>query len=278
MRCLLPALVLFVGTAVFSHAQIEEDTETDRLFATLPPEGSPAAREETADLSQAVELTFQQVNAFRESKDLRTLETNEELKKACEYFADYMAKNNVYGHHADGKRPSTRAANHDYDYCVISENLAYAYKSTGFTAESLAEQFVQGWKESKGHRENMLGPHVYDSAVAIARSEDTGHYVAVQMFGRPKDKSISFRMANRSNENVMYTLTRGEKENEFQLPPSMTRTHEMCRPGTFDFDWMDDVRDFENDTQYVLRHENDEFRIETEPMDTASETDDAEGE
>lgn len=42
-------------------------------------------------------------------------------------------------------------------YCIVSENIAHQYNSLGFTTEELAEQFVQGWKNSPGHRKKEEG-------------------------------------------------------------------------------------------------------------------------
>src|SRR5690606_33078617 len=120
------------------------------------------------------------------------LEVNVQLTKAARAFAAYMAKTNRYGHNADGHSPVERVAAAEYDYCTVRENIAYAFRSGGFNSEALAERFTTGWKKSPGHRQNMLARYVVETGVAIAKSNDTDTYFAVQLFGRPKSKAIEF--------------------------------------------------------------------------------------
>jgi hypothetical protein len=142
-----------------------------------------------------------------------------------------MARTDKYGHTADGNRPSQRAKQHGYEYCIVLENIAYAYRSTGFTEEGLAEKFTQGWIDSPGHRENMLDRDVTETGVAVAHSDQSGNYYAVQMFGRPKSQNFEFTVANESGEVIRYELA-GQV---FPLPPRYTRTHQQCRPSPMTF-------------------------------------------
>ena len=47
------------------------------------------------------------------------------LTEAARYFAGYLAKTDQFSHDADGSVPAARAQKHGYDYCIVSENLAY---------------------------------------------------------------------------------------------------------------------------------------------------------
>ena len=154
------------------------------------------------------------------------MSANPKLTAAAEGFAAYMAKTGRFGHTADGSRPADRAAKQEYDYCIVAENIAYQFSPAGFATEELAAKFVEGWEKSPGHRKNMLDPDVTETGVAIARSETTGYYFAVQMFGRPKSLAVHFKVVNESGESATYRV--GEKT--FTLPPRYTRTHEQCRP------------------------------------------------
>jgi uncharacterized protein YkwD len=113
---------------------------------------------------------------------------NPVLARTVRDFVDFMARTDRYGHEADGKQPADRARGHGYDYCLVSENIAYQYNSAGFRTAALARDFVEGWKHSPQHRKNMLEPAATQTAVAVARSEKSGRYYAVQMFGRPKSE------------------------------------------------------------------------------------------
>ena len=96
---------------------------------------------------------------------------DENLAKTARYFADYMARTDNYGHTADGRQPSARATEHGYDYCVVAENIAYQFSSTSFETGELVDGFVEGWKQSPGHRKNILDDTVIDTGVAVAYSD-----------------------------------------------------------------------------------------------------------
>lgn len=191
---------------------------------TTSPDGGP-------DLEQAEKQIIARTNRFRQEHDLEPVERNSELDAAAEYFAQFMARTDKYGHRADGSTPSERAEEHGYDYCIVAENIAMQYSSAGFGTKELARKFVRGWIESPKHRENMLNPNVTEIGVAIAQSDDSGRYYAVQMFGRPRSAQIEFQIANESQTTVRYEL--GDRT--FRLPPRYTRTHQRCRPSKLIF-------------------------------------------
>jgi uncharacterized protein YkwD len=178
------------------------------------------------DLAKVAERITEQTNEFRKKEGCGPVKADAKLADAAKYFAAFMAEKDLYGHRADGTGPADRAEKHGYDYCLVLENIAYAFDSRGFEADPLAEKFFTGWKESPGHRKNMLDPDVTETAVAVARSESTGHYYAVQMFGRPKSAAIEFKIENQAGGEIEYTLG----ADKFALPAGYTRTHTLCRP------------------------------------------------
>lgn len=212
-----------------AQAQAVEEDETE----VLVPKTKAKAPANRPDLSAAAKLIIRQTNDFREGEKLPKVEVNAKLGETARYFADFMARTDKYGHTADGKRPADRAKKHGYDYCLVSENIAYQYNSAGFTTAQLAREFFEGWKHSPGYRKNMLDPDVTETGVAVARSEETGYYYAVQMFGRPKSKAIEFAITNESEDTVEYKI--GDRT--FPLPPRLIRTHQRCRPSEVTFRW-----------------------------------------
>jgi hypothetical protein len=185
--------------------------------------------------------------------DLNTVVPDERLAKSAQYFADFMARTGKYGHTADDKTPAERAEEHEYAYCMVSENIAYQSRSTGFAVDELAQRFVTGWRESPEHRENMLDPDVMEIGVAVARAEDAPTYFAVQMFGRPESASISFQVSNESETDVEYTVRRSRSDRTFPLKPKQVRTHQRCRPTTIEFHNPEKTLDVENGARYVVR-------------------------
>jgi len=176
------------------------------------------------NLAQVDRLIVEQTNDFRSMSGAAPVTPNPRLADTARYFADYMARTDRYGHEADGSEPAQRAAARGYDYCMVSENIAFEFSSAGFETQELARRFVDGWKASPGHRHNMLDHEATETAVAVAQSPRTGRYYAVQMFGRPQAMRVTFHISNRSPAAVRYELG-GEW---FQLPPRTTRTHERC--------------------------------------------------
>ncbi len=225
-RLLITAIVILLP--VMARAQNAEEHDSETTKVTAPGAYRPKL---TPDLDRVAAGVLKETNAFRAANKLGNVETSSKLQEAAAEFARYMAKTDRYGHEADGRQPQGRAEKHGYQYCLIAENIAYAFDSDGFSTEQLIEQFVKGWEDSPPHRRNMLDPDVVEIAIGIAQSKDTGVFYAVQMFGRPESMRIEFAIANESEQTVAYTL--GGKK--FTLPPSYARTHQRCRPSELRF-------------------------------------------
>jgi len=212
-----------------AFAQHAEEHETEKIEV-------PSVRDTSGkrpDLAAAAKAIFGQTNAFRKKEGRGPVALDPKLAATAQYFADFMAKTDEYGHTADGHSPGERAKKHGYDYCIIAENIAYEFSSGGFDTGPLAGRFVTGWEKSPPHRKNMLDPDVTQLGVAVARSEKTGYYYAVQDFGRPKSAAIVFKVENRAGEGVKYAI--GDRT--FDLPPRVIRTHTRCRPAELAFHW-----------------------------------------
>ncbi len=187
--------------------------------------GSTDARAaESPDLPDAARRVVEGTNALRRAGGRAALQPEAKLLAAARGFAEWMAKHDEYGHEADGKLPRDRARAQGYEDCMVSENIAYQMSSKGFTTAELARGLVEGWKGSPGHRRNMVDPDAVHTAVAIARSDDSDRYYAVQMFGRPRALRIRFQVRNESGDSLAYRV--GERE--FTLKGRSTRSHEVC--------------------------------------------------
>lgn len=181
-----------------------------------------------ADLGKTERAVLEKANVFRQAQKLPALSENDALAQAARRFARYMAKTGRYGHTADGRQPSERVAEQGYEYCIIAENIAYRYRSTGYdSAEELASGFVEGWKNSPGHREKMLSEAVTETGVGLAR-DPSGRYFAVQLFALPEKAAIQFEVSNQAGRRIEYRLS----ERRFSLAPGVRRTHTACRPGS----------------------------------------------
>ena len=258
---------VLLAPAVCVWAQTSDDRQPEHLQVSDIGEYRPEA---TADLTQARDEIIRQTNEFRKSEGREPTVVNEQLQKAAQQFASFMAENDLYGHTADERHPSDRAEKQGYEYCAIEENIAYEFRTTGFDANSLSKGFFEGWKNSPGHRENMLRPYVTETGVGLAQSKKTGVYYAVQMFGRPKSDMISFRVANQSESTVYYWLG----EQRYKLPPRVIRTHQLCRPEHLAMRATDDqtappVAEIEPENgQHFIVNKNSEHQLRLEQANT----------
>lgn len=215
----VPLLVLFLPAVALGQTGDHDNVEViEKPKGPLP--------EPKADLAKVKDQITARTNVFREKEARKAVAVSKELSEAAELFARYMAKEDRYGHTADGKRPADRAKDRSYEYCIVLENIAYQYHSRDFETEVLSAALGEGWERSPGHRKNLRDPDVTQIGVGVARSEKTGYYYAVQMFGRPKSLAVEFSITNRSGDEVAYTMG----EEKFVLGVGYTRTHTRCRP------------------------------------------------
>lgn len=215
------------------------------------------------DLNEVEQQIVERTNAFRKEQDRESVKVDQTLTQTANEFAQFMARTDKYGHHADGRSPSERAKSQGYEMCMISENIAYQFKTTGFATEELAKAFVTGWKNSPGHRKNMLEKHVTETGVGVAQSESTGVFYAVQMSGRPKSQQIEFRLVNKTDVDFNYRVA----ERQYSLPPRYSRRHMLCQPAQLS--WLPELKagsSEESKTQQDARslkpQDGEEYRVE----------------
>jgi len=163
------------------------------------------------------------INEFRTSQGIAALTSDPGLSAAAHEFANYMARNGRYGHEADGRTPAERAKGQGYETCAVAENIAYQESTGEFGAEKLARIFMDGWKNSPGHRRNLLNTDVTQFGVAVARAKD-GRYYGVQLFAQPASAMTNFEVRNPSAATVSYRLG----ETTYSLGPMGWRTHGIC--------------------------------------------------
>ncbi len=83
------------------------------------------------------------------------------LMRAAQAHATFMAVNGIMGHvGSGGSTMSQRVKASGYTACFAAENVAYG--------QSTAEEVMQAWMNSPGHRRNILDGRARDAAVASA--------------------------------------------------------------------------------------------------------------
>lgn len=117
-----------------------------------------------AFIARVLELT----NQFRAQNGLSPLKANVELDAAAEGHSEDMANQDYFSHTGkDGSQPWDRAKEVGYEANSMGENIAAGY--------STPEAVVEGWKNSPGHRANMLNASYTELGVGyFYLANDTG--------------------------------------------------------------------------------------------------------
>ena len=138
----------------------EKGTEAPAAEETPVVEETPESVEE-----QVLEL----VNEARAQEGLPTLKMDEKVMEAAAVRAEEMLE--LYDHsRPDGRSCFTALKEAGANYRAAGENIAYGYPT--------AEDVMEGWMNSKGHRENILNRD-FDK-IGIGYQPDGNYWV--QMF------------------------------------------------------------------------------------------------
>ncbi|MGZ8559725.1 MAG: CAP domain-containing protein [Chitinophagaceae bacterium] len=123
--------------------------------------------------SKLVDDVLSQTNKFRRSKGLPALIIRDELNEIAQKHSADMARGRVrFGHGGFAKR-NAMAKKKISPLNSFAENVAYAATS--------AKEVVTMWKNSSGHRRNMLGRYKY---IGIGTAKDKrGRIFYTQVFG-----------------------------------------------------------------------------------------------
>src|SRR4051812_5166724 len=147
-------------------------------------------------------------NSFRKENHVDPLTVNDTLQKIAQGHAENMARQDKYGdtdengHTLDGKGPEDRIKQGGYKYAAFAENVGYQKG-----AERPADIMMEGWKNSPGHRANLLNKSMTEIGIGAAQGKSSRWYF-VQDFGRPESAMVKVRsqIENRTREAVTFTL------------------------------------------------------------------------
>lgn len=184
------------------------------------------------DIPKAEIAIVEQTNAFRVANKLQAVRAVPPLAKAARDFAAFLSSSTLFSHEADGRRPVDRIKAAGYAPCATAENLAWHSDPRGFETLKLATATVEGWKNSPGHRKNLLMDHATETGVAIVKARREEKYFAVQLFGRPDALKYSFQIENSAAREVVYRLA-GETT---RIAPRQIVTHTVCAPAEIAID------------------------------------------
>lgn len=124
-------------------------------------------------------------NAYRQAKGLAPLRESPRTTRAAQAYADYLARNDKTGHHADGRGPAQRLREAGIVFCKFrGENWHQSWTRPKRASVAAAMQkAMRFWKRSPGH-ERALRSASTEIGVGVAgwKRDNRWVYVAVQVF------------------------------------------------------------------------------------------------
>ena len=121
------------------------------------------------DLSALEHTVFDLVNIERDAAGLEALEWDDELAAVARAHSADMAARRFFDHiNPDGVSPFGRMMNAGIEYTAASENIA--------AGASTAEDAMNLWMASDGHRANILDPDMKKIGVGVAQGGEAGIY------------------------------------------------------------------------------------------------------
>jgi uncharacterized protein YkwD len=152
------------------------------------PAPAPAAPGAPASVSVngMEQKIIQATNAFRDENHLPPLKPTVRLIIVAQNHARNMARQDKFGdsdkngHILDGKHFEDRIKVSGYSFAQVAENVGYQLKKP-----DPAAAMMEGWKDSPGHRRNMLLAEITEFGVGAAQGR-SGRWYFVQVFGRPQ--------------------------------------------------------------------------------------------
>ncbi len=158
--------------------------------ATGAPKPAPPASVKVSGIEQKV---IDATNAFRRENHLDPLKPSVRLIVIAQKHARNMASQDRFGdtdkngHVLDGKSMSDRIPAGGYEFARVAENVGYELNKP-----DAAASMMDGWKNSPGHRHNMLQADVTEIGVGAAQGK-SGRWYFVQVFGRPLNSSRTIK-------------------------------------------------------------------------------------
>jgi uncharacterized protein YkwD len=151
--------------------------------APAPEPAKPQAASVTAGGIE--EQVIASTNAFRRQNALVALEPDARLTAIARGHVRNMARQDKFGdsdrngHVLDGADMEQRIRAGGYAFALVAENVGYQLNRGDPVAA-----MMDGWKQSPGHRRNLLLAQVTEIGVGAAKGR-SGRWYFVQLFGRP---------------------------------------------------------------------------------------------
>ena len=164
-------------------------TPTKAVPKPVTPKTAPTPNPTQTDatyIAEVARLINLQTNLFRKTNDLSPLTLDTALTRNTTSYSRTLLAGHFLSHtDKKGCDMSCRFTRDGYtDAWAWGENLATLHFSDRPTAEYVASYFMQAWKKSAGHRENLLTSNYTHTGIGVAMDSHS-IYVTAQ-FSKPK--------------------------------------------------------------------------------------------
>lgn len=189
-RAAAPNTILAILLAAILGACASADTPRGPAASSSasPPASAPArpGAPSSVSVNSLEQKVIQGTNAFRDENRLAPLKPNVQLIVVAQSHAHNMARQDRFGdsdqngHVLDGKQFEDRIKVSGYPFTRVAENVGYQLNKPDPSAA-----MMQDWKNSTGHRRNMLTAELTEIGVGAAQGK-SGRWYFVQVFGHPQ--------------------------------------------------------------------------------------------
>lgn len=141
---------------------------------------------------------FEMVNQERSKRGLNILQYDDKLSQAARQHSMEMGELNYFSHTSpinENKDVAKRVRNCGLIDIAVGENIGNNF---GYSEDILAQQFMTGWMNSTGHRENILRENFTHIGVGVIKTKD-GYYYGTQVFA---SREIEFYQIKASEKNL----------------------------------------------------------------------------
>ncbi|SEQ62634.1 Uncharacterized conserved protein YkwD, contains CAP (CSP/antigen 5/PR1) domain [Faunimonas pinastri] len=159
------------------------------LGAALPLAGciggsAPATLQTASPMQVDESTTLAAVNAFRASQGMKPVKLSASLSAAARSQAMDMAAHDTMSHNLGGQTLPKRLAKAGYGWQVADENIGEGYPTMAAA--------MLGWKNSPGHRKNLLDPGVTEIGIGAAEvSRSRYHYYWSLILAAPDQRRVT---------------------------------------------------------------------------------------
>ncbi|OKH18285.1 CAP domain-containing protein [[Limnothrix rosea] IAM M-220] len=177
LRLFIPLIIFFGSRIALNQSEPSQTPQqpTPPPVVSAPQPPSPVARAPKPSTEQIETEIHAQINTYRQSRGLEPLTLDYRITEESRKFSAKMASGAAEFSHDGFDERAENLEKKALKYATVGENLALLQ---GY--DDLATTAVEGWIDSPGHHENIIGD--YDlTGIGVVKNEE-GVYYFTQLF------------------------------------------------------------------------------------------------